>query len=158
VMLALAGCSDDRARGVPEAQHQHPHMKDAGSGASDAGDARVPDSGADADAAVSPIINFVAAQAYHDFPSLALIGLQRAHKFETLIDAAIEPADIATLRVVGPNGFVFEFANEPFSDSLNGYVRNEGVMALWFQAIDIGELEDGRYTLELTLTTGKHAE
>lgn len=155
-LAALAGCSDDPARAVPAAQHQHPHTKDAGSSATDSGHPHASDAGADA--AVSPIVDFVAAQAYHDFASVALLGLQRAHKFEAFLDPRLGPSQVASVRVLGPNDFAFEFANEPFDDALNGYIYNEGVLALWYQAIEFYPLEDGRYTLEVTLTDGRRGE
>jgi hypothetical protein len=159
LLAVLAACAAERTPSQPPAKLVHP-LKSKGA---DAGPQRGSDAGRDAAADARsapdsgiPIFDFVASQAYHDFPSLA--GSERAHKFEAFITDKIQPQQVASLRVAGPDGFVFEFQNVPFADSLNGYVHNDQVSALWYQAIALGFLKDGRYTLELTLTDGGHFE
>jgi hypothetical protein len=151
LLAALTGCGDDHVHAVNDAPRKpmgEPQKH------ADAGRPRASDAGTDA--GDSPIYDFVAAQAYHDFPSLELVGLQRAHKFEAFLDPRIEPSQVASVRVLGPDAFVFEFANEPFGDTLNGYIDNADVPALWYQALELDSLTDGRYTLEVTLNDGTH--
>jgi len=147
-IAALAACSDGHAT---DDDRERPDARaDAGERGRDAAaDARVVPQG-------PRLFGIVAAQVYHDFPSL--LGLGNAFKFEAFIDPRIEPGQVASLRVHGPDGFVFAFENRPFSDFFNGYVRNARVHALWYQAVGVGSLQDGRYTIELSLTTGEREE
>lgn len=152
--IVAFGCtSAERAK-------QTTNTVDAARGALDAGlvapfDA-APDTGEAQDSALAhshdgSIYAFVAANVYHDFPSLEM---KEDSKFEIFMDRSVDPAQIDTLRVFGPNGFVFDFINEPFGDKPNGYLSNERQPVLWYQAIQLTTLEDGRYTLEVTFKDG----
>jgi hypothetical protein len=88
---------------------------------------------------------------YHDFPSL---DVKQDSKFEIFMDRSINPAEIDTLRVFGPNGFVFDFINQPFAGTINGYLSNDREPVLWYQAFRPGTLEDGRYMLEVVFKDG----
>jgi hypothetical protein len=152
--LVVLGCTSSE-----QAEEASKH-EDAGRGVVDAGMAPSFDAAPDAldtnDSALAhsrdgSIYAFVAANVYHDFPSL---DMKQDSKFEIFMDRNIDPAQIDTLRVFGPNGFVFDFINEPFGDKPNGYLSNERQPVLWYQAIQLTTLEDGRYTLQVDFKDG----
>jgi hypothetical protein len=97
------------------------------------------------------IFSFLAANVYHDFPSL---DVKEGSKFEIFMNRSIDPTQIDSLRVFGPNGFVFDFINQPFADTGNGYLSNDREPVLWYQALRLGTLEGGRYVLEVTFKDG----
>jgi hypothetical protein len=97
------------------------------------------------------IFAFTAANVYHDFPSL---DMKQDSKFEIFMDPGIDPAQLDSLRVFGPHGFVFDFINEPFGNGPNGYLSNARQPVLWYQALQLTTLEAGRYTLVVTFKDG----
>jgi hypothetical protein len=98
------------------------------------------------------ILGFVASNAYHDFPSLAV---KEDSKFEVFLLPTITPAEVAAIDIEGPDRFSFALENEPFGDALNGYIVDDREPTLWYQAIRTQTLSDGRYTLRVTFTNGE---
>jgi hypothetical protein len=98
------------------------------------------------------IMSFVASNAYHDIPSLPV---KEDSKFEVFLLPTITPQELAQISVDGPNGFSFAIENQPFGDTLNGYILDEREPTLWYQAIRASTLDDGHYTLRVTFTDGE---
>lgn len=101
------------------------------------------------------ILSFVAANAYHDLPSLAE---KHNSKFEAFLLPWITPEEIDSLIVVGPDGFEFAFRNVPTDDQVNGFVPDERQPALWYHAILPKPLAAGRYTLQVTFSNGEQQQ
>ena len=97
------------------------------------------------------ILGFVAAHVYHDFPSLEV---KRGSKFEVFMLPTVKPEQVRTLRVHGPGGFVFDFMNVPFRETANGYLENDRIPVLWYQAFRTASLEPGSYSVHVTFENG----
>jgi hypothetical protein len=101
------------------------------------------------------IVTAVVALAYHDFPSLPV---KRWSKFEVFFNRTIDtlqPAQVKSIHVDGPNRYTFDFANQTFSLLFpNGYIVNESQHFFWYQALLPGFLADGTYTITMTLVDG----
>lgn len=103
------------------------------------------------------ILGFVAAQAYQDFALFP--GGHDNSKFEAFLLPTIDPSEIESLHVSGPDGFEFELDNTPYSaQDLNGYIMSDRVPLLWYQALRPSTLADGRYTLAISFTNGERQE
>ncbi len=101
------------------------------------------------------ILSFVAANAYHDLPSL---DEKRNSKFEAFLFPTITPEEIESLVVFGPDGFEFAFRNAPSDDIANGYILDERQPALWYHAVLAKPLADGRYTLQVRFKNGEEQQ
>ena len=101
------------------------------------------------------IATAVVAQTYHDFP---ILPVKQGSKFEVIFNVGperLKPEHVKSIHVAGPNGYSFDFANVAFTLAApNGYILNEPIGFFWYQAIFVGFLSDGDYTLTLTLTDG----
>jgi hypothetical protein len=154
VCAVLAGCGAAHSTTSPVRSHGEadsaPQRADAGRDSDGAATAQ--DAGHRYD---NSILSFVAARAYHDFPSL---DVKSDSKFEVFLLPTIRPSDVQGLRVLGPDGFVFDFINEPFASTLNGYLQNDREPTLWYQAIRITTLDEGRYTARVTFVNGERHE
>lgn len=98
------------------------------------------------------ILSFVAANAYHDAPSL---DEKRNSKFEAFVWPTITPSQVRSVMVYGPDDFSFEIPNAPVAGGLNGYLQNPRLPALWYHAVLPIELRAGTYTLCITYTNGE---
>jgi hypothetical protein len=101
------------------------------------------------------ILSFVAANAYHDLPSLEA---KHNSKFEAFLLPTITPEEIENLMVLGPDGFEFAFRNVPSDDIVNGYILDERQPALWYHALLSEPLAEGRYTLRVRFKNGEEQQ
>jgi hypothetical protein len=155
IWITFCGCNADSGSGVNRdagAESLFAPGIDSGSGNARAPDAAGIGVGHKYDNA---ILSFVAARAYHDFPSL---DVKSDSKFEAFLLPTIQPSEIESIQVSGPEGFTFDIMNAPFADNLNGYLLNDRLPTLWYQAIRASTLADGRYTLRITFKTGERQE
>src|SRR5688572_11925742 len=117
VCALLAGCGEGSAAAAPAPLPDAGGSPDAAPTA-DAG-ADSPDAPAEARSYRNAILSFLAAQSYHDFPSLSQ---KLSGKLEVFLLPNIRPEQILRLRVTGPNGFTHDFENVPFIENFNGYI------------------------------------